>query len=139
MAAVSQMRLKDKILSAALSWFSVPPRWSFGSNMLQLKTEIRLLADVMAGLKGTSMIGANAAPGIKSLQPKEQLLLLLLESEQAKLSVWVYPLSEPAKSQFAVGHANKLAIEVSTSKALPYTVTDPHVDHPGTTCSDRLG
>lgn len=114
MAAVSQMRLKDKILSAALSWFSAPPRWSFGSNMLQLKTEIRLLSDVMAALKATSMIGANAAPGIRSLQPKEQLLLLLLESEQAKLLVWAYPLAEPTKSQFAVGHANKVAIEAST-------------------------
>ncbi|KAB5580782.1 hypothetical protein GE09DRAFT_1183023 [Coniochaeta sp. 2T2.1] len=111
MAAVSQMRLKDKILSAALSWFSAAPSWSFGSNMLQLKTEIRLISDVIAALKGTSAIGAVGVPGIKSLQPKEQLLILLLESEQAKLAVWVYPLSEPAKSQFAVGHTNKLAIE----------------------------
>lgn len=113
MTAVSQMRLKDKILSAALSWFSAAPRWSFGNNMLQLKTEIRLLSDVMTALKGTSMIGANAAPGMKSLEPKERLLMLLLESEQAKLVVWVYPLAEPVKSQFAVGHANKLIIEVS--------------------------
>lgn len=118
MTAVSQMRLKDKILSAALSWFNAPPRWSFGNNMLQLKTEIRLLSDVMAALKATSMIGANAAPGIKSLQPKEQLLFLLLESEQAKLTVWVYPLAEPAKSQFAVGHANKVAIEVGTPSSV---------------------
>jgi phosphatidylinositol 4-kinase len=114
MAAVAQMRLKDKILSAALSWFSAAPRWSFGSNMLQLKTDIRLLSDVMAALKGTTSIGSNAAPGIKSLAPKEQLLLLLLESEQARLTVWVYPLAEPAKSQFAVGHHNKLVIEAST-------------------------
>jgi phosphatidylinositol 4-kinase A len=118
MAAVSQMRLKDKILSAALSWFSAAPSWSFGSNMLQLKTEIRLLGDVMAALKGTSAIGANAAPGIKSLQPKEQLLTLLLESEQAKLTVWVHPLAEPAKSQFAVGHAHKVAIEASIAAGL---------------------
>lgn len=113
MTAVSQMRLKDKILSAALSWFSAAPRWSFGNNMLQLKTEIRLLSDVMTALKGTSMIGANAAPGMKSLEPKERLLMLLLESEQAKLVVWVYPLAEPVKSQFAVGHANKLIIETT--------------------------
>jgi phosphatidylinositol 4-kinase len=139
MTAVSQMRLKDKILSAALSWFNAAPRWSFGSNMLQLKTEIRLLSDVMAALKGTSMIGANAASGIKSLQPKEQLLILLLESEQAKLLVWVYPLAEPAKSQFAVGHSNKLAIEVSTSASPLYSLANRCAERPGPSCSNRMG
>jgi phosphatidylinositol 4-kinase len=113
MGAIAQWRLKDKLLSAALSWFSAAPRWSFGSNILQLKTEIRLLADVMATLKATSFIGANPVGTIKSLQPKEQLLLILLESEQQRLSVWVYPLAEPARSQVVASHANKVAVETA--------------------------
>lgn len=110
--AIAQWRLKDKILSAALSWFSGSPRWSFGSNILQLKTEIRLLSDVMAALQATSFIGAHPVGNIKSLQSKEQLLLLLLETEQSRLTVWVYPLSEPSKSQMTVHHAAKGALEV---------------------------
>lgn len=112
MGAIAQWRLKDKLLSAALSWFNAAPRWSFGSNVLQLKTEIRLLSDVMTSLKATSFIGANPVGPIKSLQPKEQLLTLLLESEQQRLSVWAYPLTEPPRSH-TVSHPNKVAVETA--------------------------
>jgi len=110
--AIAQWRLKDKILSAGLSWFGKAPKWSFGSNMLQLKTEIRLLSDVMAAIKAISYIAAHQVGNIRSLSAKEQLLLLLLENEQARLAVWVYPLSEPAKPPLAVGHPGKGALEV---------------------------
>ena len=110
--AIAQWRLKDKVLSAALSWFIGAPKWSFGSNILQLKTEIRLLSDVMAAIRAVSYIGAHQIGNIKSLQPKEQLLLLLLESEQARLAVWVYPLNEPSSSQLTVLHPGKGTLEV---------------------------
>lgn len=111
--AVVQWRLKDSILSAALSWFSAAPRWSFGSNILQIKTEIRLLSDVIAALKAVAVIGASPVGNLKSLQPREQLLLLLLENEQARLSVWVHPLAEPAASQTAAHHPNRAMTEVN--------------------------
>ena len=110
--AVSQWRLKDRILSAALGWFKSPPRWSFGSNILQLKTELRLLLDVIAALKATSPIGSQPAGNMKSLQPKEQLLLILLESEQAKLVVWIFPVAEPPRSQMVASQPHK-NVEVS--------------------------
>jgi phosphatidylinositol 4-kinase A len=88
-------------------------RQSFGSNILQLKTEIRLLADVIAALKATSAIGSQAVGSIRSLVSKERLLLLLLESEQSRLAVWVYPLNEPPRSQLSAPHINKGALEVS--------------------------
>lgn len=97
MGAIAKFRLKDQILSAGLGWFDSPPRWSFGSNMLQLKTEIRLISDLLAALAGNSSIGAQAAGSIKSLAAKEQLLSLLLESEQSRLHVWVRP-TDPSKS-----------------------------------------
>ncbi|KAL2212130.1 hypothetical protein CC79DRAFT_1318149 [Sarocladium strictum] len=94
--AAAQWRLKDKILTAGLSWFRGAPKWSFGSNILQLKTEIRLIADVIAALNTVSFIGAHTVGGIKSLQAKEQLFQILLENEQNRLAVWSNPLSHHA-------------------------------------------
>lgn len=108
----AQWRLKDKILSAALNWFRHSPRWSFGSNILQLKTEIRLISDVIAAIKVVSFIGAHTVGNIKSLQGKEQLLLLLLESEQSRLVVWVNPLNGPA-SQLPANPTTKAAMETA--------------------------
>lgn len=116
LGAIAQWRLKDRILSAALSWFKAAPRWSFGSNVLQLKTEIRLLSDVMVALKATSFIGASTIGSIKSLQPREQLLLLLLENEQSKLAVWAYPLAEPP-AQIVAHRPNRAGIEVRDSRS----------------------
>jgi phosphatidylinositol 4-kinase len=91
MGAIAQYRLKDQILSAGLGWFNAPSRWSFGSNILQLKTEIRLIEDVVAALAETASIGAQSVGPIKSLAQKEMLLVLLLESEHSRLHVWVRP------------------------------------------------
>jgi phosphatidylinositol 4-kinase len=86
--------MKDQILSAALGWFSFPPRWSFGSNRLQIKAETKLLADVAVALHNVRNIGVTSNGPLKSLLPKEELLNILLESEQAKLTVWLTPLGE---------------------------------------------
>ncbi|KAH6709296.1 phosphatidylinositol 4-kinase-like protein [Leptodontidium sp. MPI-SDFR-AT-0119] len=86
--------LKDRILSAALTWFTFAPCWSFGGNRLQLKAETRLLADVSAALRNVQMIGEKATPLIKSLQAKESLLQVLIESELLRLTVWLHPLNE---------------------------------------------
>ncbi|KAK5987368.1 Phosphatidylinositol 4-kinase STT4 [Cladobotryum mycophilum] len=89
--ATARYRLKEKILSAGLSWFRYSPRWSFGSNILQLKTEHRLISELLAAFKAVSNIGAQTGSNVKSLQSKEQLLIILLESEQSRLTVWVNP------------------------------------------------
>lgn len=101
--------LKDKILSAALTWFSFAPRWSFGGNRVQLKAETRLLADVSAALKSVQMIGQKPTPFSKALQSKESLLQVLMESELIRLNVWLYPLGEP----------RDLHMPVQTSKTQP--------------------
>lgn len=113
---VSQWRLKDKLLSAALSWFYHAPKWSFGSNNLQIKTEIRLISDVISAVKAVGFIGAHSVGTFRSLsalQSKEQLLLLLLENEQSRLTVWVYPLSEPPQRPSTLVHSGKGTLEVS--------------------------
>lgn len=107
-----QWRLKEKLLSAGLSWFRYSPRWSFGSNILQIKTEIRLISDVLAALQLTSFIGAHTVGNVKSLQSKEQLLELLLKSEQSRLVVWVNPLNNAA-SHLPAQTVNKAATEAA--------------------------
>ncbi|CAN8098770.1 unnamed protein product [Discula destructiva] len=119
---VSQWRLKDKLLSAALSWFCHAPKWSFGSNILQIKTEMRLITDVIAAVKTVGFIGAHSVGtfrSLKALQSKEDLLLLLLENEQSRLTVWVYPLSEPAQRPSTLVHSGKGAVENALLPLIP--------------------
>jgi len=106
MSLAAQYRLKDQILSAALSWFNTPPRWSFGGNILQLKTELRLMEDITATLAETAHVGSLPTGPAKSLAAKEKLLLLLLESEQSRLHVWVRPL-DSGRFQSTFHHGSK--------------------------------
>lgn len=87
-------RMKDKILSAALSWFSFFPAWSFGGNRIQIKAETYLMNEVSHALREVSHIGAKPGSVLKSLQQKEELLQILLQSEQTRLNVWLYPLGD---------------------------------------------
>ncbi|KAG6249440.1 hypothetical protein E4U24_002125 [Claviceps purpurea] len=107
----AQWKFKDKILSAGLGWFRNAPKWSFGSNILQLKTEFKLLADVLAAMKAVSFIGANTAGNdTKFLQAKEQLLQLLIENEQSRLAVWINPLSQQGL-QLSAQNTSKASLE----------------------------
>ncbi len=106
MSTIAQYRLKDQILSGGLGWFNAPARWSFGSNILQLKTEIRLIEDVMAALGATTSIGAQATGAMRSLAPQEKLLIILLESELSRLHVWVRPV-DGSRPQPSYHHGGK--------------------------------
>jgi phosphatidylinositol 4-kinase len=103
MGPVAKHSLKDQILSAGLAWFNAPARWSFGSNILQLRTELRLIEDVLAALAKSGSIGAQAVGSTKSLAMKEKLLVLLLESEHSRLHVWVSPLDASRVSPLHYG------------------------------------
>jgi phosphatidylinositol 4-kinase len=87
--------LKDRLLSAALSWFSFPPQWSFGGNRLQLKAETRLLADLSIALRNVQMVADKPGPLLKTMQAKEKLLQILIDSEISRLAVWLYPINNP--------------------------------------------
>ena len=135
---LAQWRLKEKILSAALSWFKFAPRWSFGSNLLQMKTELRLLTDISVALKKVSFIGSHSVDNYKSMQSKEKLLNILLESEQARLNVWVYPLSEPARAAMASPHHSKTVLEVGLLVSVSMILSNMHAVYSVPSCPDRL-
>lgn len=112
LGAIAEWRLKDKILSAGLSWFKHSPRYSFGNNILQVKTELKLLTDVLNALKPVAYIGAHSVGNVRSLQAKEQLLTLLLENEQTRLAVWLNPTDDASKFQTFGPNSSKNALEV---------------------------
>jgi phosphatidylinositol 4-kinase len=109
----SKCRLKDQLLSAALSWFNFPPGWSFGGNRLQLKSEVRLLGDVVSALRNVAITGTKSTAVLQWLQSKEDLLQILLESERTRLTVWLYPLSETRGSNAGL-LGSKTLVEVSS-------------------------
>lgn len=80
-------------------------RWSFGGNRLQIKAERRLLSDVQTALRSVESIGSTNTS-------KQDLLLHLLENEEMRLVVWLYPLDHERKHFFSSGHSSRLPIEV---------------------------
>ncbi|WPH03082.1 Hypothetical protein R9X50_00595600 [Acrodontium crateriforme] len=91
--AAAQWRLKDSILSAGLAWFATPPQWSFGSNRLQVKAEVKVLGDVSSLLQSISAMGSRATNARVSLQKKQELLEQLIQHEVGRLTVWITPLA----------------------------------------------
>ncbi|KAJ5566247.1 hypothetical protein N7535_007885 [Penicillium sp. DV-2018c] len=107
-------KLKDQILSAALSWFKHPPRWSFGGNRLQIKAEDRVLNEVTAALRTVAGIAAHVNGPYKSLQAKQELLQILVDNERSRLRVWLFPL-EPERRHHLPSIGGKNADESPVS------------------------
>ena len=114
----ARFRLKDRILSAALSWFAAFPRWSFGGNRLQIKAEVHLLADVERALHDVSHVGSTASMAAQRLRLKQELLLILLDNEQIRLNVWLSPLDH--ERRVFGGAQSKVPSEVRPSDPRPY-------------------
>jgi len=100
METSAQWRLKDSILSTALTWFAHAPRWTFGGNRIQTKAECQLMSDVIAMITMTSHVARERDSWLASLPEKEQLLIILLESEIARLQVWLAPLGPDQKQNY---------------------------------------
>ncbi|KAF2094163.1 hypothetical protein NA57DRAFT_47196, partial [Rhizodiscina lignyota] len=125
MDAADHWRLKDRILSAALSWFCMAPMWSFGGNRLQIKAETHLLTDVQNALKMVQTVGSRPLGSLPSLQQKQELLSMLLADEQTRLMVWLFPLDYHSKHHFTSGGhygPNELALQ---SMVKPAWVENP--------------
>jgi len=126
MEQAARWRLKDTILSAALAWFSHPPRWSYGGNRLQLKAEVRLLADIENALRVVSSLFAKTVGGLQSLTSKQDLLQILLEDEQSRLVVWLYPLDHETRHIFSMGDSRK----TPTDAVLSSILRSAWIEHP---------
>ncbi|KAI2100516.1 phosphatidylinositol-4- kinase [Ophidiomyces ophidiicola] len=106
---IALWKLKDQILSAALSWFSHPPRWSFGANKLQLKAEDKILYDIESILGVSSWVDLGDTTSRKSLKTKQDLVLVLIGDERARLRVWLSPLDSD-KRHHGVNRTSEVVI-----------------------------
>ncbi|KOC13801.1 putative phosphatidylinositol 4-kinase (STT4) [Aspergillus flavus AF70] len=122
----SSWKLKDQLLSAALSWFRHPPRWSFGGNRLQIKAEDKVLSDVASALANVSNVACHTLGPYKSLQAKQDLLYTLLENERSRLKVWLYPLDQERKHYIPQSSGSRNFMEEATS-----LLRLAWVEHPG--------
>ena len=104
----AQWRLKDAIISAGLAWFATPPLWSYGSNKLQLKAEVKLLSDVTQALQRLASIGSMSSVALVSLQNRQELLQHLLAHESQRLNVWINPLASDARAIAGPGPQGQL-------------------------------
>ena len=118
MYSSSRWRLKDAILSAGLAWFAIPPRWSYGSNRLQLKAEVKVLNDVSALLRDLGAVGAKPTSSLASLQPKQELLQQLIAHETGRLGVWISPLGTSSASAVATATASGTVKDTAFSSLL---------------------
>ena len=64
-------------------------------------------------LRELEAIGLGSAGALKSLASKHDLLLSLLDNEQMRLEVWLYPLDHERRRLFPSTNTNKLPQEVS--------------------------
>ena len=88
-------------------------RWSFGGNRLQIKAEVRLIADVREALKAVSALFSKAEGNLQSLAAKQDLLIILLEDEQTRLTVWLYPLEHEKRHTLILSHSGSAPSDVS--------------------------
>jgi phosphatidylinositol 4-kinase len=89
-------------------------RWSFGGNRHQIKAETHVLSDIRKYLQFAPSAGAPAEPSLKSLKGKQELLLALLDNEQTRLMVWLFPLNYEKRHHFTSGQHSKGIPDVSS-------------------------
>ncbi|KAG8624207.1 hypothetical protein KVT40_009183 [Elsinoe batatas] len=107
--------MKDLVLSVGLRWFVHAPRWSFGGNKLQVKAELKLLADSIAAIENFATVNASSSSARRSLQQRQELLLVLIRSEIYRLGVWLTPLDSGNTNVLHVHHGAKAAENVVAS------------------------
>ena len=71
------------------------------------------MADVETALRAVSSLFAKDTGYLHSLSDKQELLSLLLENEQSRLIVWLYPLDHEKRHIFSSGHSGKVPSDVS--------------------------
>ncbi|KAF8579311.1 atypical/PIKK/PI4K protein kinase [Ramaria rubella] len=103
--------LRKALYSAAFSWFSTTPQWSFGSDRVQLEAEIKVLNEFLLLVQGDSVKDAyhitaldpardgstaerRSSDGVSHFKDINQLLRLLVEDEISRLCVWRNPMND---------------------------------------------
>ncbi|QRV86070.1 phosphatidylinositol 3- and 4-kinase [Ceratobasidium sp. AG-Ba] len=102
-----EAQLREALYRAALSWFAVRPQWSFGANLVQVNTDVKLLNEFLEVIQQDNIRADHVT---SSLQPdraasrspaylskhraQNGLLKLLIENEISRLRVWANPTND---------------------------------------------
>lgn len=70
------------------------------------------MSDVNTALRSSAHIGSKAEGNLQTLEAKENLLQILLENEQMRLVVWLYPLDHERRHIFT-SPSGKISQDVS--------------------------
>ena len=71
------------------------------------------MADVNTALRSVASVFAQPLGTLQSLSAKQELLSSLMENEQMRLVVWLYPLDHERRHLFFSGNSGKTPTEVS--------------------------
>ena len=97
------------------------------------------MADVEVALRAVGSVGSRSAGPLQSLATKQELLLLLLDDEQMRLTVWLYPLDHEKRHGFRSSHSVKLPSEVSYISFLIEERVLTTTDNPLNILKDSMG
>lgn len=59
------------------------------------------MADVITALQSSTQVGRKTEINLQNLEVREELLRILLENEQMRLVVWLYPLDHERRHIFS--------------------------------------
>ncbi|KAF9436833.1 phosphatidylinositol-4- kinase [Entomortierella beljakovae] len=136
MEALVEYKVRSALYLAALSWFELSPRWSFGGNKMLSKTETRIMKEFALALdqdkifldsifssfhasETQSGVGSNYVIAdemtrdaiVRKHTQCRRLLALLNENELNRLSVWSTPLILNGPSPEVINHEKSFSEE----------------------------
>lgn len=121
-----EFQVRQSLYRVAFAWFTVPPQWSFGSNRLQVASEMQLMVQLLSALKvdrfRSQYVITSFPPSMEAVRlpghmgvagaaaqvsQRKALLQLLVEDELARLSVWSNPLQDNTRGKDYVGELSR--------------------------------
>ncbi|KAF8891248.1 hypothetical protein BD779DRAFT_1514119 [Infundibulicybe gibba] len=113
--------LRESLYTAAYSWFSVRPQWTYGANRIQVEADVKVLSEFLSYLGNDSI---RSSLVISSLSPTQSItrgptseinqpLKLLVENEIFRLTVWANPTNDPKRGADHVGSTERALLESS--------------------------
>lgn len=84
------------------------------------------MADVEVALRAVSSLFAKTLVTLQSLATKQELLLLLLEDEQMRLIVWLYPLDHERRHIFSSAQSSRVPSDVGIVSSTSNENINPH-------------